>query len=139
MARSQMQEAKDAERSLPSRGSVRLCVCSVPHRGYSGYSQFPLPRVPQKSKSSNGPDATPKVEPNARTPEAGPAVPEVVPRPPASLCSHAVRLEYRAVPLGYCSGTRGYRCRRRRTMGMELSAVSEVVLTVVLWYPWVVG
>ena len=40
------------------------------------------------------------------------------------------------VPLVYCSGARGYRCRRRRTMGMVLSAVSVVVVvTVVLWYP----
>ena len=60
-----------------------------------------VPQLDAKPSDANA-------KPNARTPEAGPAVPEVVPRPPASLCSHAVRLEYPAVPLGYCSGTREY-------------------------------
>ena len=40
----QMEEAKNAEKSLPPRGSesVRL---SLYHRGYSGYSLLPLPRA----------------------------------------------------------------------------------------------
>ena len=133
MTVSQMEEAKNAEKFLPPRGSVRFSFCTT--GGYSGYSQLPMCHswtpshpTPTTSRTSRSRPPPPRQRPRSPLCSPGPGLP-----------APHVDVEYRAVPLGYCSGTRGYRCRRRRTMGMELSAVSEVVLTVVLWYPWVVG
>ena len=48
--------------------------------------------------------------------------------PPTRLGS--LRLEYRAVPLGYCSGTRGYPCRRRRSVSLCVCAFACVFVCV---------
>ena len=95
MTLTQMEVAKNAEKSLPPRCSVRLSLCP---RGYSGYSLLPLPRAQLKDKPSNGADATPKAETNARTPktEATTALPASPPAHP--VCSHAIRVEYPTVP-----------------------------------------
>ena len=93
MTVSQMEEAKNAEKFLPPRGSLQVFV--VPPGVLGVLAVTHVPQLDAKPSDANA-------KPNARTPEAGPAVPEVVPRPPASLRS---RTPYGSGTGQYPSGT----------------------------------